>query len=211
MTINVSTYIEQKREQGDDDFIVRHKNQSIFFCVADGAGGMSGGQEASHAVTQSIRESNILDTLNTPDDFELFLRNLDTSLYLNPEAGETTVVFGVIRKGLIVGASVGDSEAWLFAPDVDYELTSLQYKKSLLGSNEAIPVGFGPVDFCSVLLVGSDGLFKYASHQKLKALLVSPSTSAKEIASLAKVHTGTLQDDISLIHFNIFAKASHKQ
>lgn len=48
------------------------------------------------------------------------------------------------------------------------------------------------------VLLGSDGLFKYAKNKELKSLL-SPKATAAEIADLAKKETGELQDDISTI------------
>ncbi len=49
-------------------------------------------------------------------------------------AGEAAAVVALVTKGMIVGASVGDSEAWLLARGGVVRLTSNQRRKPLLGS-----------------------------------------------------------------------------
>lgn len=97
-----------------------------------------------------------------------------------------------------MGASVGDSEVWLYHEDYSYPLTFLQNIKPLIGSGKSIPIGFGPVNLPVYVLLGSDGLFKYTQQSEIKAILKA-NIRAAGIANLAKIAAGCLQDDISVI------------
>jgi hypothetical protein len=74
----------------------------------------------------------------------------------------------------VLGASVGDSEAWLVGEATIARLTNGQVHKPLLGSGRAIPVGFGPVPLAGRLIVASDGLFKYCTEQRIVAACGRP-------------------------------------
>jgi PPM family protein phosphatase len=193
----ISSHIEQSSD-GQDAFFVFNANDAIYFCLADGAGGTSGGKEASLFMTHC---SNLieLEKLKTPEDFEEYLRKMDFEIYQTPLLGESTVIVGKIQDGNVIGASVGDSECWLFNKSFDYELTSMSINRPLLGSSEAKPIAFGPFELDGVLLIGSDGLFKYADCKKIKDLALSPISIAKDYSSLARLKSGKYSDDIAVI------------
>lgn len=194
----ISSYLEQQNTKGDDAFFVVEIGASIWFCIADGAGGTGAGNAASQFVIDSFKKLSQAEDFNDPEDFESFLRELDVALVRELNGGETTAIVGRVFDDQVIGASVGDSEAWLFNLEYDYELTSMQIIKPLLGSGASIPIGFGPMNVEQFMLLGSDGLFKYARHHDIQSLLTAD-VSAMEIAGLAKYETGGLQDDISVI------------
>lgn len=196
-----SSYLEQQNLKGDDALYVTKIGSSIWFCISDGAGGIAGAEQASTYIVEAFRDLTDIDNFDFPDDFESFLRKLDIELSSESSCGEATAIVGKLNGVTIVGASVGDSEAWLFNRDYDYELSYMQNLKPLLGSGGATPIGFGPIDVDKSVLLGSDGLFKYIKHEEMKSLL-SAKTTAKEIAKLAKKDTGSLQDDISTIYIS---------
>ena len=68
-----------------------------------------------------------------------------------------------------MGASVGDSGAWLIGRDGWEDLTEGQVRKPLLGSGVAEAVGFASA-FGGTLLVATDGLLKYAAASRLVSL-----------------------------------------
>ncbi len=196
-----SSYLKQQNLKGDDALCLVEIGNSIWFCVSDGAGGTSGGDKASLYVIAAFKELTGVECFDSPDDFESFLRKLDLALSREPNCGEATAIVGKLVGNIIYGASVGDSEAWVFNCEYDYELTSMQNLKPLLGSGNSTPIGFGPISVDKSVLIGSDGLFKYVKHNEIKSLL-STKTTAIEIAELAKKETGKLQDDISTIYIN---------
>jgi serine/threonine protein phosphatase PrpC len=193
----ISTHIEQS-SSGQDALSILNINETIYFCLADGAGGSSGGKEASKFITLA---SNLikLEKLNTPEDFEMHLRQIDSELSDNYLLGESTAIVGKIQYGVVTGASVGDSECWLFNKEFDYQLTNMSINKPLLGSSEAQPIGFGPFDLDGVLLIGTDGLFKYAPHEKIKLKAGSSVSRAKDYSILAQLKSGAYSDDIAVI------------
>ena len=194
-----SSYLEQQNQNGDDALYVVEIDASLWFCISDGAGGTGDGGKASRYVVEAFKEVTQIGGFDTPEDFESFLRSIDTELFCESDGGEATAIIGVILNGVVVGASVGDSEAWLFNLEYDYELTSMQNIKPLLGSGSSIPIGFGPMLVEQFMLLGSDGLFKYVKHTEIK-LFLSGNVEALEIAGLAKREVGRLQDDISVIY-----------
>ncbi len=196
-----SDYLEQKEKHGDDALALFEYNDELWFCIADGAGGTAGASDASKVIVSMFRNAAQSGTLRSPDEFEAFLRHCDSTIMGRPNSGESTAVIGKVANGEVIGASCGDSEAWLYNETYSYELTNLQCLKPLLGSGEACPIGFGPMEK-SHLVIGSDGLFKYTNRHKIKELALQGNMKADDIATLAKVTTGKLQDDISVILIN---------
>lgn len=202
----VTHYIEQSYDVGDDALSVFEKDGAIWFCVADGAGGTGLGRLASDYIVADFNGS--IDTKKSYDqyEFETYLKRLDLEISRKNSGAESTAIMGCIRAGIVVGASVGDCEAWIFNNDYDYALTQMQYLKPLLGSGEAQPIGFGPMLIEQSLLMGSDGLFKYASFKAIREHVFA-GVSAEGIAALAKGEAGGLQDDIAVVLISNSASA----
>ena len=71
-----------------------------------------------------------------------------------------------------MGASIGDSEAWIVTSDDWLELTEnqLQFGKSYVGRGDAEGVPFtGVLNAEDTLVIATDGLFKYADADKICA------------------------------------------
>ena len=166
--------------------------------MADGAGGTGSGLLASDYISNTFRELTAISEFSQPDDFESFLRKIDVELLAENTGGESTAIVGIVKSGMVTGASVGDSEAWLFNIEYELGITDHQNIKPLLGSGGAIPIGFGPIPLDKHLLVASDGLFKYTEFSKLRTKLNS-ATVAEELAKLSALPNGTYQDDVSVI------------
>jgi serine/threonine protein phosphatase PrpC len=168
----------------------------LVLVVADGAGGTSGGAEAAQSVIDAVGELEASDT-----NWVSFLGKLDGQLSADASVGETTAVIAFIRDGYVHGASVGDSEAWLVDEGQVADLTENQRRKPLLGSGLAKPVAFGPVAFAGVLVLGSDGLFKYVDPGKIRRLsaIVPVTEAADALLQAARLPSGSFQDDISVI------------
>jgi serine/threonine protein phosphatase PrpC len=162
--------------------------------LADGAGGTSGGAAAADAVLAAA----IAFVPNSALDCVRFLQSLDRKL---TTVGQCTAVVVVLTDGEILGASVGDSSAWLVGPADVTDLTQHQKTKPLLGSGMAVPVGFGPVPLVGRVLLGSDGLFKYVSHDRIAALASSLpfADTATGLVDAARLRSGALQDDIAVV------------
>ena len=193
-----TSHLQQKSNTGEDSLILIEKEKTIWFCVADGAGGTGSGAMASQYISNAFGELTSMQELTQPDDFESFLRKIDLELMAENTGGESTAVMGIVKSGMVIGASVGDSEAWLFNIKYELGITDHQNLKPLLGSGKAIPIGFGPIELDKHLLVASDGLFKYTELSKLRTKL-NGVTVAAELAELSALPSGAYQDDVSVI------------
>ncbi|MFP2932767.1 SpoIIE family protein phosphatase [Pyxidicoccus sp. 3LG] len=175
---------------------------AVVLAVADGAGNSRRGVEAAAAVVRATQSATVERTdLMRPEAWSHVLKQCDHLLVSNGEGGETTAVVALVTGHHIIGASVGDSELWLIHGDRHTALTEHQRRKPLLGRGEATPVCFEVPWTEGVLLAGTDGLFKYADAPRIRASASGPdlASSARALASLPRLASGGLQDDVGLV------------
>ena len=112
----------------------------------------------------------------------------------------STGVIVELRDGQLLGASCGDSIAWLICNDSVQDLTSAQRRKPLLG-NSGTPIAFGPVPFAGRLLLASDGLVNYTSISAIVSAATSSSISdsARLLAELPRLKSGVFPDDVAIL------------
>jgi len=115
--------------------------------------------------------------------------------------GQCTAVIVEISQGRVVGASVGDSGAWLLTGKAIVDLTENQHRKPLPGSDEALPMGFGPVELSGRLLIATDGLFSYATDSDIaqRATALSLNDAVDQLIAGVRLPNGALQDDVAII------------
>jgi serine/threonine protein phosphatase PrpC len=167
--------------------------------VADGAGGVSGGASAAEVVITGVERSladEAFDPASTADWVDL-LEALDEVVADAPHAGETTVIaFGVTASG-IVGASCGDSQAWLWTPAGRITLTERQHR-TRLGTRRARVQAFHAAA-AGTLLVASDGLFDYAPADDIQRIALGGDGAAEALIALVQGRNRTLPDDIAVV------------
>jgi serine/threonine protein phosphatase PrpC len=196
MTVMLRVALRLVAAERDEDRVVHTVDDNGDVVVlADGAGGTSGGRVAADAVTRGCFRQ-----CSSAGEAVSALRELDLRLSADADYGETTAVVARIRDGVVLGASIGDSRAWIIAANDVIDLTARQARKPLLGSGAAVVVGFGPVELKGRLLVASDGLFKYVTRTRIVgiAAVQSIERAAHELVAAARLPTGGLQDDLSL-------------
>jgi serine/threonine protein phosphatase PrpC len=154
------TKVEEANEGAGEDrlAVVRMPDRTVFV-VADGAGGSVAGAAAAEAVCDAaVAECS----RGVPPSWVDWLAELDRRMH---HAGRAAAVVAEVRDdGRVVGASVGDCEAWLFTEGLVTDLTGEQIRKPLLGEGKALPVGFVANAGGCVLVVATDGLWKYAGR-----------------------------------------------
>lgn len=184
---------------GEDVTRVLPRGDGLLVLVVDGAGGMSGGREAADTLGAWLDEAPVAEG-DVP--WELlaaeWLEALDARLQAAPGLGEAAAVVALVAGGEVRGASAGDCAARLAAGPGDRWLT-LGQRKARLGSGRAEPVPFrermGPDD---VLVVGTDGLWKYADAD-LVTTRARAGARAGELAALPRLASGTLPDDVGVV------------
>ncbi len=184
----------------EDRVLVTRAGSSLIVTLADGAGGISGGAVAAEL---AVSEMTRLAKLAAPIDLGrlvALIDEVDSILASDPNAGETTGVIVVVRDNAVIGASVGDSIAWLVEGEGLIDLSEDQVRKPLMGSGRARPVSFEHSNLSGRLLVASDGLAKYATPTTLAAAARIPSMpmAADALVESVILPSGAFHDDVSL-------------
>jgi len=189
------------RQSSEDRAEVYAHGEDLVVVVADGAGGISGGARASAAVVETARavaENPTLDVHDT-DLWATLLKEADSTMAAKT-AGETTAVIVVVGPNGLTGISVGDSEAWIVDRTSIDDLTRSQ-ERLRLGSGRATPVAFQRRRLDGVLLVATDGLFKFASAGQIAATVRAGDVSraAERLTALVQLPSGGFQDDVGIV------------
>jgi hypothetical protein len=101
----------------------------------------------------------------------------------------------------LVGASCGDSTAWIVGDAGVDDLTAAQKRKQRRGSGRAVPVAFERPTFGGTLIVGSDGLFSYARPPEIARVALGASLDEAALGLVGLVRTprsGDLIDAVAL-------------
>jgi serine/threonine protein phosphatase PrpC len=170
-------------------------DEGVVIIIADGAGGTGAGGQAADAVIREVTAAASLehDSLTWCG----ILRQTDFRI----GAGESTCV--VVARGTngIVGASVGDSKAWLLENDDLNDLTKSQVRKPLLGTGNAQPVGFSHPSSPGLLLVCTDGFCNYVRREKLlkDILWIDFHVLPRKLVEMVRLPSGELWDDVGIV------------
>jgi PPM family protein phosphatase len=185
--------IAPRRGEGQDRGLVLPCEHGVIVALADGAGGTAGGERAAKAVVDRVAA-----VASHAYDWPLLLAELDMQQI---GYGQTTAVVLWITHDKIVGASAGDSGAWIVRGDEIEDITSHQFRKPLIGDGAIVtPVEVGPLAG-GTLLVASDGLLSYAKRDDIARLArgADLAAAAKSLVELVRLPSGQLPDDVSVV------------
>lgn len=198
--LSLASGVASDRAIPEDAVRVLQTDELVAFVVADGAGGLGGGARAARLVVEAFEKTISRGSSNgaTPEMWCEFLLRLDAEVLRDSDAGESTAVVAVVRDNEVVGASVGDSEAWVVGSDDTWEIITSAQHKSRLGSGRASPVGFRTTVRNGILLAATDGLFHAARADAIRAALLGAPTPEKLVAS-ARSRSGKLYDDVGVV------------
>jgi serine/threonine protein phosphatase PrpC len=101
----------------------------------------------------------------------------------------------------VVGISAGDSEAWVVTPTAADELTVGRQAKQRLGTNRVVPTTFERSALNGVLVVGSDGLFKFAAPDVIARVVRNNefASAATLLIDLVRLRSGQMADDAAVV------------
>ncbi|HLP78177.1 MAG TPA: protein phosphatase 2C domain-containing protein [Candidatus Paceibacterota bacterium] len=186
--------------ENQDRGLIIHDGPRFMLCVADGAGGRSGGTEAASMAVELVRQNASL--ITNADSCAGVLRKMDVAIAKDAIAGETTCALVVVTPADIFGASVGDSGVWLIPENESHlNLTQAQQRKPFIGSGSAWPVPFQHPRQVGSILLATDGLLKYTSAERIIAVCREHPTdvSAQRLIELVRYPSGALPDDVTVI------------
>ncbi|MCC9603353.1 serine/threonine protein phosphatase [Stieleria sp. JC731] len=207
-SFETSHVVEAYREQCEDCVEVIADDDRTVIVVADGAGGTGDGRTAAETVIRETRANYA--AMDGSTDWSQFLSQLDFRVH----AGETTAVIVDIYPDRILGASVGDSCAWVIdGPNIS-DLTRTQIRKPLLGSQASKPAPFWHGSLNGILLVASDGFFDYAKRDQITQLIGRTDFFAipRACVDMVRLPSGELWDDTAIVACRVRrARMSRKQ
>jgi serine/threonine protein phosphatase PrpC len=195
------TAVASFRDRTEDRALVLPMGDDHIVCVADGSGGVSGAAMAAELFVAGVQRAvgaREID-LGDPVAWMALLGDLDCEIARQPDAGETTGIALAVTATAIVGASVGDSRAWLFSEGAT-ELTSEQIRKPRLGTGRASPRSFA-ADAKGVLVAGTDGLFDHARINDIEAVARTRSSTnaADDLIRILRSRFRMLPDDTAVV------------
>ena len=190
------------RVRSQDSVGVYVRGDVLVVALADGGGGMRRGEVASRSLV-AVVEAAVGDphfALEEVRPWIDLLRATDASLAAN-HAGETTGVVVVLGRHGFVGFSIGDSEAWVVSPAGVDNLTVGQHTRHRLGSKHGTLVPFERPQLAGVLLVATDGLFKYAAAPVIAGIVREGTVAeaADSLIDLVRLRSGNMADDVAVV------------
>lgn len=191
-TTSITVAYQQRCE---DRVKVVELDGGLVIVVADGAGGTGAGAAAAETVVREVTAAASLE--RDAAGWCEVLRQTDQRIAV----GESTCVVVARTAAGIVGASVGDSRAWLLHDDQVHDLTSGQVRKPLIGSGAARPVGFNHPASPDLLLVGTDGFCNYVRREVLlrEILWIDFAVLARRLVEMVRLPSGELWDDVGIV------------
>lgn len=192
--------LASNRRNAEDRAEVFVSGGDLVIIIADGAGGTPGGGSASDALVAAVsselqRGGDSFDTRR----WEKVFHETDAKLAAH-FSGETTGVLVVLSSRGLVGVSAGDSEAWAVGATSIDDLTVHQ-RSARVGSGRIVAVAFERQALDGVLVVGTDGLFKYATPEAVATIVRvnPPAEAARLLLKLVRLSSGRLQDDLAVV------------
>lgn len=196
MNLTTSTFLERGNPELQDRVEILHFDKQTVLILADGSGGRSGAAQAAEFLVRSVRD--VAANLTGPEDCFQALYGVDQRIENATDCGETTGVIIVVCSGVVFGANVGDSAAWLFSPEANEELSRV--RKPYLGTGVAAPHQFARNLSQGTLVAATDGLWKYTSLESIEKRVRTgkPDRLAAELAELVRLRSGAFPDDIAI-------------
>ena len=127
-------------------------------------------------------------------------KTTDTALAANG-VHETTGLVVVLGARGLVGISTGDSEAWVVTSSIVDNLTVGQHTKHRLGSRSATVTTFQRSLLAGVLVIATDGLFKFAAPEVIARIVRDNAirAAALGLVELVRLRSGKHADDVAVV------------
>ena len=147
MKLEISAARRPIHDTSHDRLSVLRDAHRTLIALADGADSSEGAQIAAARTVNELARCFRNGTLpEDPQEWVMVLETIDRVVFSDPDAGETSTLVMLVQQGVVIGASVGDSLAYVVPPVGQPQLlTSQQRRRPRIGTGIASPIGFGPV------------------------------------------------------------------
>jgi serine/threonine protein phosphatase PrpC len=195
---------ESYRDHNEDRVLLFEHESLLIVAVADGVGGRANGAQAAESAVRQVEVT--VRSVDKPKNllqrhfWTQLLSEIDEALSDDEGAGETTLVALALSQGKVVGASAGDSGAWLLSRGRQRVLTAGQRAKPFVGSAAAFPVAFEATVRDEVLLLATDGLLKYSGEEAIANVVHRHPLreAAPALVEMVRLRSGSLWDDTTV-------------
>jgi len=192
--------LASSRRVNEDRVECLEHGEDLVVVVADGAGGLLGGDSASETFIAAVKSATTDAAFDVREGacWSRLLAEVDMRLN-RAMAGETTAVVVVVTPEGLVGVSAGDSQAWVVgAADID-DLTGAQARKRL-GTGCAARVGFSRPSLTGTLVVGTDGVFNYLNATSVARAVRwrEPADAAERLRAALEFPSSRYADDVGI-------------
>jgi hypothetical protein len=154
MKLEISASQRPTHDASHDRLSVLRDAHRTLIALADGSDSSRGAQTAAARTVDELARCFRNGTLpKDPQDWVMVLEAIDHVVFGDPDAGETSALVMLVQQGVVVGASVGCSLAYII-PSVGEAklLTTRQRREPRIGTGLASPIGFGPVQLDGKLI-----------------------------------------------------------
>ncbi len=212
------THPGNKRQSNEDRYFVRRQDDgSLLMAVADGVGGMPGGDKAAELAMQAIAAAETGENITPERLFQLLMSAHDsigyqTAAHSHLEGMGTTLTVAVARENAVFWAHVGDSRLYILHAGALRQLTTdHRFLTSMiehgditeeearrhplrnmldqcLGCSFLEPEqGHAVLEPGDRLLLCTDGLYEDVSHKILEGILSADITVKQKAEQLLEV------------------------
>jgi hypothetical protein len=154
MRLEISASQRPTHDTSHDRLSVLRDGHRTLIALADGTDSSAGAQTAAARTVNELARCFRNGSLpRDPLDWVMMLEAIDHVVLGDPEAEETSALVMLVQQGVVVGASVGNSLAYI-VPAVGEArlLTDRQHRTPSIGTGLARPVGFGPAQLDGKLI-----------------------------------------------------------
>lgn len=184
MKLEISTSQRPTHDTSHDRLSVLRDAHRTLIALADGADSREAAQAAAARTVNELARCFRNGALpQDAQDWVMVLEAIDHVVLSDPDAGETSALVMLVQRGVVVGASVGCSLAYIVPPVGEAKLlTARQRREPRIGTGLASPTGFGPVRLDGKLITRRAARFE--PHDLPPA--IAATASSKASASLAQ-------------------------
>ena len=146
MKLEIDSSERRSHDTSHDRLSVLRDAHRTLIALADGADSSQAAQAAAARTVGELGRCFRNGTLpEDPRDWVMMLEAIDLVVLGDRDAGETSALVMLVHEDVVVGASVGDSLAYIVSRGGQAKMiTTRQRRQTRIGTGLADPVGFGP-------------------------------------------------------------------
>jgi len=154
MKLEIDALERASHDTSHDRLSVLRDAHRTLIALADGTDSSQAAQTAAARTVDELARCFRNGALpEDPQDWVMVLEAIDHVVLGDRDAGETSALVMLVHEGVVVGASVGDSLAYIISPaGAARLLTPRHRRRPRIGTGLAAPVGFGPTQLDGKLI-----------------------------------------------------------